>query len=183
MVLRLNTCAQYGELLIKCGVSNTAPICGNMMKRKLLVKFGNCLSFLQPWCRKDSALVYSNVMQALNSLASVSPEPELSGDKEDFATPVMKPSTASLLYNSASVIRQELCSIERCIQWPPSPEDISSQTCNLMIPDLLHNFLAWVIEGDDKCSKLDARQQCSEDINRQIMSLAQDMIYCARKAD
>ncbi len=183
-VIRLNTlCAEYTRLLEKRGMACN-HIRGDFLKRKLQGTFHSNITFVQPRCRKDSALVYSSTSDAMNSLGV---KTQLSSNDEDSCN--LKPmgdipSTSSILYHSALAIRRELLSIDESMQWPITPEDICIEKCKCMVPDNLYNFLAWVLEGDKPQSDhvLHEHVHCSDTVNQQILSIAQDLIFVSRNS-
>ena len=62
--------------------------------------------------------------------------------------------------------------------WPPTSIDISIETAKDIIPIVLFNFIAWVMNKSDEPT-LDSFVQLQKSGERKIISVAQDIIYIA----
>ena len=82
------------------------------------------------------------------------------------------------VYHAALFLCQEVLAV----QTPPRsafPADLVSTTPD--VPDLLYNFLAWLMYGDTSSASISA-QRCQDlpaDVHRRVMSVAQDIIFSA----
>ena len=69
------------------------------------------------------------------------------------------------------------------LPWPPSPQDISQESLEHFAPVTLYYLLAWTIAGIDEDSEeplsLKQRVKVRGPVNRQILAIAQDIVYCS----
>ena len=84
------------------------------------------------------------------------------------------------VYHAALFLRQ----VVLAVQTPPRPAfaaDLVSTTPD--VPDLLYNFLAWLMYGDTSSASISAQrcQNLPADVHRRVMSIAQDIIFLATR--
>ena len=77
----------------------------------------------------------------------------------------------SIVYQSGSIVRNEVKSMEYTMPWPPSPEDLN--VFNFQLPTYLDSFLSILLSGNINMQ--------SERVNRLKLSFAQDVIYAGIK--
>ena len=141
--------------------------------------FSSAIVFHQPADRSKSELVYSrsvNIQDILNPWAVF--QSPANGDLSDNDETLQN----SEIHRVASSIKQE---IKKCTGIPTKPlntQDVSIETARKLIPDCLY-LLIKLLVTTDKCSRpSDAlSQSTSMEDERQILSIAQDIIHCNTK--
>ena len=82
------------------------------------------------------------------------------------------------VYHCAIIINKIIKSMDDTMPWPPPPEYICEE--NIEIPDILYNLLAYIITGTPK-PVAEGRMPVNSDIDRVILSVAQDLINIVSK--
>ena len=82
------------------------------------------------------------------------------------------------VYHCGILLHNVIKQMEDTLPWSPSPEDITLD--NINVPDLLFNFIAYVVTGTSKPVS-EGRLPVNSDVERVILSLVQDVINVVRK--
>ncbi|CAC5416584.1 unnamed protein product [Mytilus coruscus] len=173
-------CSRFKELLVIQGVHvlNYNP---TRLKARLVNKFGDNLTFWRS-DRQNSLLVFCSSVPTGQIVQTAIESSTLVQSNNTLNVAVGKEDIVTTIFYAAKAIRNVISlDLKSNIPWPPTGESISEN--NIVIPDLLYNFLALLLTDDSKHasfspSKLDIS---SEVLHRRIMSLAQDLIYSVSK--
>lgn len=149
------------------------------VKKKLIKVFENKLGFWHPSCKSETEMVYAMDVptgQIIEVGVSASQNP--AAEERPFAQPnVDNCSAAYQVFHAAKMIRAEIQNMENKLPWPPRPEDLT--TDNIQVPDLLFNFLCWVLYGDAASGPVsEDRVEVPVATCRTALSLAQDLVHC-----
>jgi hypothetical protein len=151
------------------------------LKQRLRRSFADYLSFRQPSAQNQAELVfsssigkgeiienmYSASIQVPDEVTTVDPENQLTSDQ-----------TSHQVFHASKIIRSLLLDIKPTMKWPPTLQDVETE--NEIVPDLLYNMLAWVFSSKAEYSESRVANLPPE-VNRQVMSIAQDMIHCVSR--
>ena len=89
---------------------------------------------------------------------------------------------SSEIHRVASLIKQE---IKKCTGIPTKPlntQDVSMETARKLIPDCLYWLIKLLVTADKRSRPTDVLSQSTNmEDERQILSIAQDIIYCNTK--
>ena len=63
------------------------------------------------------------------------------------------------------------------VKFPPSQQDINEEAAP--IPDMLYNFLSWLLSQSDECKELNKRKTTAlpERMHHEVMSVAHDIAF------
>ena len=82
------------------------------------------------------------------------------------------------MYHSAKLLRSIVTDNKYTVPWPPVSDDLTEN--NAGIPDLLYNFLAWLLSDDDSTDPVSAQKMLvSDKIHQTILLLGQDFMFNA----
>ena len=87
------------------------------------------------------------------------------------------------LYHAVLLLCSDLTGVENNMSWPPTVEDFNDTDVKI-IPASLFNMVAWIVDEDSRNEiPDDSRRVCvkNENICRHVLSIAQDILYCARQ--
>lgn len=148
------------------------------------------LVFFSPSQRNKSELVYAEYSETGEVLENMEPEcvnfaesaSYLEADSEEITggmsqEDMQKNEEFTKLYEIALLLRScihEATTFPRA--WPPTSADISNEAVKEIIPSVLFNFLAWVMNKSDEPT-LDSFVRLQKSDERKVLSVAQDMIY------
>ncbi|CAC5360782.1 unnamed protein product [Mytilus coruscus] len=173
-------CSRFRELLVIQGV-HVLKYNPTRLKARLVNKFGDNLTFWRSG-RQNSLLVFCSSVPTGQIVQTAIESSTLVQSNNTLNAAVGKEDIVTSIFYAAKAIRNVISLDSKSnIPWPPTGESISEN--NIVIPDLLYNFLALLLTDDSKHasispSKLDIS---SEVLHRRIMSLAQDLIYSVSK--
>ncbi len=186
LVLTLNQiCDTYVEHLDREGV-HLASYRPDVLKPKLQKRFVNKLLFSQEKSCRGSTLVFADVPKGELVEALVH-------TAENVESPVLPPVSACSsstplqdVYHASLIVRKELLEVENAMSWPPAEDDFTDGFEDAgIIPAVLFNLLVWIITGDRGSGDIphEGRRIKVDDaaIKRQVLSIAQDILYCARR--
>ncbi|CAG2247532.1 unnamed protein product [Mytilus edulis] len=151
------------------------------LKARLVNEFGDNLTFWRSG-RQNSLLVFCSSVPTGQIVQTAIESSTLVQSNNTLNAAVGKEDIVTTVFYAAKAIRNVISLDSKSnIPWPPTGESISEN--NIVIPDLLYNFLALLLTDDSthasiSPSKLDIS---SEVLHRRIMSLAQDLIYSVSK--
>ena len=149
------------------------------VKKKLIKVFGSKLGFWHPSCKSETEILYAmDVPTGQIIEVGVSALQNPSEEESPFVQPKIDNSSAAYqVFHVASMIRAEIQNMENNLPWPPRPDDLT--TDNIQVPDLLFNFLCWVLHGDtSSCPVSEKRVEVPASTRRSALSLAQDLVHC-----
>ncbi|CAG2186230.1 unnamed protein product [Mytilus edulis] len=173
-------CSRFRELLLTQGV-HVLKYNPTRLKARLVNEFGDNLTFWRSG-RQNSLLVFCSSVPTGQIVQTAIESSTLVQSNDTLNAAVGKEDIVTTVFYAAKAIRNVISLDSKSnIPWPPTGESISED--NIVIPDLLYNFLALVLTDDSthasiSPSKLDIS---SEVLHRRIMSLAQDLIYSVSK--
>ena len=170
---------KYRDILTQEGAANPESYTTQNLKIRLQKHFSSSIVFHQPADRSKSELVYSssvNVQDILNAWAVFQPPAKGNESVNDVTLP------SSEIYHIASLIKQE---IKKCTGIPTKPlntQDVSMETARQLIPDCLYLLIRLLVTSGKHRRPSDALSQSTNmEDERQILSIAQDIIHCNTK--
>ena len=170
---------KYRDILTEKGAANPESYTTQNLKIRLQKHFSTTIVFHQPADRSKSELVYSssvNIQDILNAWAVFHPPAngDVSVDDETLQS--------SEIHRVASLIKQE---IKKCTGIPTKPlntQDVSMETARKLIPDCLYWLIKLLVTADKRSRPTDVLSQSTNmEDERQILSIAQDIIHCNTK--
>ena len=174
--------AKYRDILTQKGATNPESYTTQNLKIRLQKHFSNAIVFHQPAERSKSELVYSssvNVQNVLNAWAVFKPPANENVSVNDETL------QSSEIHRVASLIKQE---IRKCTGIPTRPlntQDVSMKASRQLIPDCLYLLIKLLVTADKRGGPPDVLNALSQSTNmeddRQILSIAQDIIHCNTK--
>lgn len=174
--------AKYRDILVQKGATNPDSYTTQNLKIRLQKHFSNGIVFHQPAERSKSELVYSssvNVQNILNAWAVFKPPANGNVSVNDETL------QSSEIHRIASLIKQE---IRKCTGIPTRPlntQDVSMKATRQLIPDCLYLLIKLLVTAGKRGGPPDALNVLSQSTNmeeeRQILSIAQDIIHCNTK--
>ena len=155
------------------------------LKRHLINHYGNGITFQKQEGRNKSELVYSteiSLKDSVNALSIMKANSNYESILKSFVSNSGmedNESQALLLYRASQIIRGELKLVKGINISPPTSDDISLEKAVEIVPDKLYMLLRWILEGDKGNNPISlARENTdNEELNREILSVAQDIIY------
>ena len=150
------------------------------VKKKLIKVFGNKLGFWQPSCKTETEMVYAvDVPTGQIIEVGVSALHDHSESENPFVPSNSDNCSAAYqVFHAAHIIKTEIQKMENNLPWPPRPEDLT--TDNINVPDLLFNFLCWVLYDDTSSNPVsEERVDVPIATRRTVLSMAQDLVHCA----
>ena len=173
---------KYRDILTQKGATNPESYTTQNLKIRLQKHFSNAIVFHQPAERSKSELVYLssvNVQNVLNAWAVFKPPANgnISVNNETLQS--------SEIHCVASLIKQE---IKKCTGIPTRPlntQDVSMKASRQLIPDCLYLLIKLLVTADKRGGPPGVLNALSQSTNmeddRQILSIAQDIIHCNTK--
>lgn len=177
---------------------NAEPYKTHNLKQRLLMRYPQ-LKFLRPKKRNQSEMVYVDELSTefmLNDerCGSIEPSDDSAGttDSEDnegvsvgmenlgeVQSSIRE--TLAELYNCALDLRDDINGVPaQTMPWPHTSSDLTLDMAAKLVPARLFNFIAWMCElSSDPEDKTFV--QVSDDEQRKILSISQDIIYLASK--
>ena len=185
----------FKNLLEKEGV-DTETFKAHHLKVKLMQHFGDRISFHRPHKRNEAQYVFSRLIdpgpliERCLQLAAKQEEEASDGldcgmevDVTDLSEEVTPKDDALHIYHSAKILRKAILSMEHLVSSPPRPEELVAD--NIKLPACLYNFLCWLVHGESPTLEgIDVNepvQQPPTSTHRRVLSIGQDMIFCASK--
>ena len=187
---------RFLTLLEHQGVTCSKGYRTEKLKRRLRAHFKDCLTFYQP-APGTACIVYASsapayrIAEAMANSREGGPEgPSDSQEELDLedlpaidATFSAEASNVSEVYHSALLLRKVIqdAAAEHQQPFPPSASHLNEKTALAAVPDLLFNFLAWLLFGN-KCPSASgehakAKVSLEPDMNRYVVSIGQDIVY------
>lgn len=191
---RLRT--RFVALLADLGINNE-EYRTEKVKRHLRKRFGDRLEFYQAPNRSLPCVVHAanlpaaqvahlmNVAENEDSMHTSRDEPDCQLDEscsKGNAAAMRINELVRDTYHVARTLRREILDM-KTPQWPPSPSDISEAEKLVKVPNLLYNFLAWLMCEDVPSPTFEpivsgARIHVpSPEVNRVVLSISHDIIY------
>ncbi|CAH3166536.1 unnamed protein product [Porites lobata] len=173
--------SKYQEILTKKGADSPESYTTQNLKIRLQKHFSTSIVFHQPANRSKSELVYAstvNIQDVLNAWAVFqSPENGNVSVNNGNETP-----QSSEIRRVASLIKQEIKKCTGINTKPLNTQDDSMETARQLIPDSLYLLIKQLVVSDKRVRPSNPLNQSTaiED-ERQILSIAQDIIHCNSK--
>jgi hypothetical protein len=104
----------------------------------------------------------------------------LDDDEDKHESPNEDSDIEYIVYHAACYIRKAISDMKPLMALPPKSENIA--VCNLEIPTILYNFVAWIVSPKELDYVKDRDVEVSESASRKVSSIAQDVINCATNA-
>ncbi|XP_071847519.1 uncharacterized protein [Apostichopus japonicus] len=149
------------------------------------------LQFLRPTRRYESEVVISRTVEAQNlalNLVNLQDEAKSSNEidtsscsesdlqHEQKGSCRSKGISLSDMYFTARQLRIAVQEVHVDTAWPQTGQDLTLAIARNLVPVQLYNFLAWLIGASEEPSESE-RVAVSEQHDRRILSMAQDIIY------
>ena len=150
------------------------------LKARIIKKFGEQVGFWHPKNRSKSEIIYSELLPKGQIIEERIGNQQISEESDiDFENDHEKEDNqAKHLYHSAKLLRGIVTDKKYTVPWPPVPDNLTEN--NIVIPDLLYNFLAWLLSDDNSTDPVSAQKVLvSEKIHQKILSLGQDFMFNA----
>ena len=172
---------RYEELLVEEGLADEVKSYRTeKLKTRIIKMFGEQVGFWHPRNRSKSEIIYSELLPKGQIIEEGIGNQQISEESDiDFENDFEKEDNqAKHLYHSAKLLRSIVTDKKYTVPWPPVPDDLTEN--NIVIPDLLYNFLAWLLSDDNSTDPVSAQKVLvSEKTHHKILSLGQDFMFNA----
>ena len=172
---------KYTSSLLEEGIE-VATYRSSKLKNRLKRCFGERLSFRRPLNQSQSEIIFGSHVTAGEVVetvfkSSVDEEPISDSDIEtDFTTE--QEDESRQVYHTAKMIRKLVANMKPTMPWPPSSEDLDSEST--IVPDLLYNMMAWILSSQSDYS-VERVSNLSPNVHRIVLSLCQDLIHAVSR--
>ncbi len=162
---------KYLSTLSEKGVEE--PICKiSTLKKKIIDEYNDSVAF-ERFLSSQPEYVYNSISDPKEIEDKLNKSSDSEMEMDAFPLGDENP-----VYHCGIIINSIIKSMEDTMPWPPPPEYICKE--NVEIPDILYNLLAYIITGTPS-PVAEGRMPVNSDTERQIFSVAQDLINIVSK--
>ena len=175
----MNTVLEWYRECLRKYLNEEEVICyrKQKLKEKIEKRCSEQMTVYQVHGNKPDILVGSNLhLQDAINVAAMLKEALDSSDMKITEDPSV-PSTSRILYYAALLLKSAVRNAKSIDVQPLDVENLGLGHWNEQVPDEMYNFFHWVIADKVDISEKPNRLPEDEQLHRQVLSMAQDLIY------
>ena len=150
------------------------------LQARLEKHYGSSISFHAQHGQGKSTIVLSSTITLADAVQAASNlKQELKASKDWTSDLLTDDTKASILYNAASILRDEIAELKHTDEYP-KPSDTSLCSSSTILPQHLKDFVLWLI--DEKAhDSVGSNYQPTEDTQRRCLAIAECIVFNGSK--
>ena len=182
--LNMSVLTERFRTILADKITNIETYRNEKLKRRLKNHYGDQIVFHDHYDRSKPQFIYSSEISLQDTINTAAKLSEMINEKDErHIVHEMDPNNNSVILQTASILRHEIKGCSSLNTNPVNPKEISTEKAQEIVPVSLYNLIKWTIEGpNEEILNTETKDITRKDnINRQVLSIGQDLIYCVSK--